>query len=105
MTKESLANEKVKEALELLNRAAIEKKDDLLILISGGYEQVKEVLSESARIPVALKETETRMALSVRRFVSTLEESVSKNPWRCVTVATLAGLVLGLIVPGFRTSK
>ena len=92
-------NEKIHEALELLNQAAKEKREVLTKLMSGGYEDMKEtmgdVIEKSGKTFMrAKKEAEEKL----RDTAETVNTSVHHNPWPFIGGAALCGLVIGLFI-------
>lgn len=100
------SNRKIDEALQLLNEAAKDKKEELRRLLGEKYTTIKEALTE-----VALNNKE--VVGNVRRFtqdaieegqerfgkaVDEIDGEVRKNPWPYIGGAAAAALLLGFIL-------
>lgn len=99
-------NEKIAEALKLLNEAAAEKKTELAGLISDKYESLKEVVIESehsAAQAIALaKRRAMEAATHAKEFTvqkaKVVDEHVHSNPWQYIGGAAVVGVLLGYIL-------
>ena len=104
------SNEKIQEALKLLEEAACEKRDALKTLISERYTHLKDAMSDSE---LNVKESFNRMSHRtaeqaqrfrevgedrVREVASQVDENVHNNPWPYIGGAAVASLMLGYIL-------
>jgi ElaB/YqjD/DUF883 family membrane-anchored ribosome-binding protein len=105
--KENSSNEKIKEALVLLEEAAIEKKDDLKNMIADKCSNLKDMLvNVEGKIEQPLqafgkKAAETAICVKdksiekTKELADVVDEKVHKNPWPYIGGVGLAGLLLG----------
>ncbi len=106
--KSRLKEDKIQEALELLNEAAKEKKDELFHLIDDRYAAIKEVLEEKAgngRQAVSQAKNQLLKALGAEeekliKKAKTLEKKIHRNPWPILGAAVLGSLVFGILIGG-----
>lgn len=100
------SSEKFEEALQLLNEAAREKKDELQKLLGEKYGDIKDALFEVAS---KNKETMNRIKKATlnaveegqERFedaVVDIDKKVKKNPWPYIGGAAAGALLLGFIL-------
>lgn len=101
------SDQKISEALELLNQAAKEKRDELAKLVEEKYSYVKSAFSDTsdgARRTAEQARTAAEDVLHagearLRGTASTVDRSVRENPWAYLSgvaiVCALAGYVLG----------
>ena len=110
MAEATASNEKIHEALELLNQAAKEKKDELRKLMSGKYEHAKEAIAGAMEKPTAWVH-DTSLAVghaavraeaaavdTARAAAATVDESAHKHPWPYIGGALVCGFLVGMIV-------
>lgn len=107
---EDHSNEKIHEALKLLEEAAREKRDALKSLISDRYSHLKSTLSEGEHnvkdslnaIGQRTAEQATRLRNvsedRVREVATQIDEDVHNNPWPYIGGAAVASLMLGYIL-------
>ena len=100
------SNTKITEALELLNEAAREKKDELKGLLTDKYshikqamaagtEQGKQILDKAKHLTqVAIVEGEEK----VKEVVSEADKRVRKDPWAYIAGAAVCSLLLGYLM-------
>ncbi len=108
---EATSNDKIAEALKLLEEAAKEKKDELRNLVSNKYTHLKTVLVDAehsaaeALSAVQKREIEALLhakevsAAKVKEAATIVDGHVRSNPWPYIggtaVVALLAGFILG----------
>jgi ElaB/YqjD/DUF883 family membrane-anchored ribosome-binding protein len=100
------SNEKIAEALKLLNEAAQEKKSDVAGMIGDKYETLKQVIMDSEKsVGHAFWRGEKRAveaALQAKEFgikkAKEVDEHVHDNPWPYIGGAALVGLLVGYIL-------
>ena len=100
------SNEKIVEALELLNEAALEKKDDIIELVNHKYSNIKEAFmgSDFRQSVERMKKNATHAALrakevseeKVKEIATKVDQNVHDNPWPYIGAAALIGLILGI---------
>lgn len=90
------SNEKIHEALELLNAAAKERKEELAQLVSAKYGAVREALTGAAQGTSAwLREKGQAAGHAAKETAATVDEWVHKHPWPYIGGAALGALLLG----------
>lgn len=87
-THSKTSNAKISEALELLNEAAREKKDELKGLMANQYSDIREAMSANL---VQGKE-------KVMAIASDVDERVHKDPWVYIAGTAAASLLLGYLM-------
>jgi ElaB/YqjD/DUF883 family membrane-anchored ribosome-binding protein len=100
------SSQKISEALQLLEEAAKEKKEDIAKLISDRYGGVKELFSTGEeQVSAAVRRARTYASEKasygeekVREYSKALDEEVHRNPWHYIGGAALGGLLLGFIL-------
>lgn len=106
MARQPTSNDKIKEALELLNEAAGEKKDEVKNLAGGKYANLREALSgvegkvagsvqhatESAR------EMKDKGEERIRETTRAVDECVRDEPWKAMGIAAGTALLVGFIM-------
>ena len=104
---------KFEEALQLLNEAAREKKEEIQNLIGDKYSQLREVIEESAtkgrkNFRRAKNEAEEWLddgGESLREVASDLDERVHDNPWGYLGGVAMGALLLGFILGSSSRTK
>lgn len=97
------SNRKIDEALQLLNDAAKDKKDELKRLLGEKYSNIRETLTEVALNNREVLDRAKRIAVErfeesqekVTEAVSELDREVKKNPWPYIGGAAAAALLVG----------
>ncbi|MBF0479141.1 MAG: hypothetical protein HQL26_06625 [Candidatus Omnitrophica bacterium] len=85
-------NAKITEALELLNEAAKEKKNELKDLMSEKYLSMKQAVMEGANHGKQIIEEGKKKALET---VKVVDAQVRENPWPYIGGVALFSIVLG----------
>ena len=95
MTTEShirTSNGKISEALELLNEAAKEKKDELKGLMSDKYSHIREAMTAGVE---HAHEAIIQGQEKVKEIAGDVDKRVHKDPWVYIAGAAAASLLLG----------
>ncbi len=100
------SNEKISEALKLLNEAAREKKTEFQHLLTDKYAHLKDAVLESehtvAQALEAAKKRAVEAAAQAKEYglekAKQVDEQVHKNPWPYIGGAAGFGLLLGYIL-------
>ncbi len=91
--KTSRHHDKIHEALDLLNEAAKEKKEELYGMIGDRYAEIRELLSGQAENGVEfLHQAKKRVAKELHAE----EARVRRNPWPYLGAAAFVALVAGM---------
>ena len=104
------SNKKFEEALNLLNEAAKEKKDEIQGLLGDKYNHIKEAIQEvsSDKMKEFNRFKKTAHAAmeeggeKLKEVTTDLDEKVHENPWAYIGGAAFGALLLGYI---FGSSK
>ena len=103
-------NEKITEALRLLEDAAKGKKEELRTLVSNKYRNLKDALGEAeldmaAAVAAARKRTMEAAQqakdlglVKAKEFAADLDEQVHENPWPYISGVAVAALLVGYIM-------
>jgi len=97
---------KIVEALELLNEAAKEKKDEFKGLFTDKYSHIKQMMvagAEQGKQILDQAEHVTHDALiegeaKIKRVVVEADKRVHENPWPYITSAAALSLLFGFIM-------
>jgi ElaB/YqjD/DUF883 family membrane-anchored ribosome-binding protein len=100
------SNEKIAEALKLLEEAAKEKKEELRNMVASKYGHLKSVLVDGEHaVADTLAAAQKRAAEALRHAkeigeekAKAVDEHVHDHPWAYVGGAALTGLLLGYIL-------
>ena len=100
------SNEKIADALKLLNEAAQEKKSDVASMIADKYEALKQVIVDSEKsVGHAFARGQKRAveaAAQAKEFgikkAKEVDEHVHDNPWPYIGGAALVGILVGYIL-------
>ena len=103
-----IRKDKIQEALELLNDAAQEKKDEVYELLGSKYESLKEVFENAAENGHELVgEAKKRIAKGlhaeekkIKEIAAEMDKKIRRKPWVVLGSVALGSLVLGLIFGG-----
>lgn len=106
ITTEKTSVSKISEALELLNEAAKEKKDELKGLLTDRYTHIKEAISsgtEHSRQIYEKAKHVTQDALlkgeeKIKEAASVVDKQAHKNPWSFVAGAAVVSLFIGYLM-------
>ena len=104
------SSQKFEEALQLLNEAAREKKEEIQNLIGDKYGHIKDALHEAAvknRKQFARYRKLTEEALDeggekLKDIASDVDAQVHENPWPYIGGVALGALLLGFIMGSSR---
>ena len=106
------ANRKIDEALQLLNEAAKDKKDELRRLLGEKYSSIKETLTEVAlsnrdvvdRVRrIATDKIEAGQEKAIEAFED-LDKDIRRNPWGYIGGVAAGALLVGFILGNSRRS-
>ncbi len=102
----SQKHDKLHEALDLLNEAAVEKKEELYGLIGDKYSDLRELLTEQAengqelvngakkRIVKSIHEEEQK----IQKAAKEIDKKIHRDPWPFLGAAALGALLFGVIM-------
>lgn len=97
------SNAKISEALELLNEAAKEKKDELKGLMANRYSHIREAMTSGVdhgkevlkHAQDITKETIIKGSEKAKEIASDVDQRVHKDPWVYIAGTAVATLLLG----------
>jgi len=104
------SNEKISEALRLLEEAAKDKKDELRHLIANKYTNLKNAVVEAEHSVAGTLSTAQKRALDalaqakcvseekIKKAAEVVDTSVHENPWPYVGGAAVVAFLLGFIL-------
>lgn len=101
-----LRKDKIQEALDLLNEAAQEKKEEMFELLGDEYEQLKDFFESAAQNGKALAGQAKKQIVNglhqeekkLKETAAKWDEKVHENPWKFLGSVALGSLVLGLVL-------
>ena len=104
MTKQD--THKIQEALDLLNAAAHEQKDDIGELLKGKYEALKDVVQglETEAVDAAkhgaerLSELKDSATERVKETAQNIDQKVHDDPWKTLGLPILGAFVVGYLL-------
>ena len=97
---------KFEEALQLLNEAARDKKDEIQNLLTDKYSDIQSLIRKTAKTKIkeagryrdVAEEALEEGTEQLKNVVSDVDSKVHENPWPYVGGAALAALLLGFIM-------
>ncbi|MDD5482378.1 MAG: hypothetical protein PHP98_01810 [Kiritimatiellae bacterium] len=110
MNAAATGNEKLSEALKLLEEAAQSKKSELQNIIKGKYSNLREALSDKEEDVVKALAAAKKRALEAashateigseraREIASDIDKQVRENPWPYIGGVALGALLIGFIL-------
>jgi ElaB/YqjD/DUF883 family membrane-anchored ribosome-binding protein len=106
MTGMTHGNDKIAEALRLLDEAAAEKKSELASMLTDNYGTLKSVIMESesgmAHAVAQGKARAIEAAMQAKELgiekAKRVDEHVHRNPWQYIGGAAVIGLLFGYIL-------
>ena len=107
------SNKKFEEALQLLNEAAREKKQEIQQLFGDKYTHIRQAVQEAAalqgerlnRVRAAAGEAIEYSNERIKQVASDVDERVKENPWAYIGGAAVGALLLGYILGASRNNK
>ena len=101
-----IRKDKIQEALELLNEAAHEKREEVYEIVGDRYEHLKDIFEKTLHngqevIGEATKRVSKNLnqeKRKVRDAAVRLDRKAHKDPWVLISSAALGSLVLGMIL-------
>lgn len=110
MNTAAAGNEKLSEALKLLEEAAKEKKDELQNMLKGRYSHLKEALGDKEEDVVKALAAARKHALEAathateigtekaREIAADVDKQVRENPWPYIGGVAIGALLIGYIL-------
>jgi ElaB/YqjD/DUF883 family membrane-anchored ribosome-binding protein len=107
---EHTSNDKISEALKLLEEAAIQKKDELKSVLSDKYTHLRDVVmdTESSLVKslaatrkqaiAAALEAKERGVEKAREIAGEVDQHVHRNPWQYIAGTAALGLLVGYLL-------
>jgi ElaB/YqjD/DUF883 family membrane-anchored ribosome-binding protein len=95
----TISNEKLHEAMTLLNEAAQAKRDEVRALIDEKYSDLRSVFDDAADASAGwVRKTGGMVVGNAKKAASTVDESVHENAWLYVGGAAFGALLLGYVL-------
>ncbi len=100
------SNAKISEALELLNEAAKEKKDELKGLMANKYAHIREAMTSGVEHGKEVlkhaqditRETIVKGSEKAKEIAADVDKRVHKDPWAYIAGAAAVSLLLGYLM-------
>jgi ElaB/YqjD/DUF883 family membrane-anchored ribosome-binding protein len=100
------STKKFEEALQLLNEAAKEKKDEIQNLLGDKYSDIRKVIEQAAgkqkqnlkRVQRVAEDWMEEGEEKLRDVVTEVDERVHENPWPYIGGVAVGALMLGFIL-------
>lgn len=97
---------RIDDALDILNQAAKEKREEFSKILTGKYSHLKGAVLGSVKSQTEsfdelrenLEETFKESGEILRETTTTLDRQVRENPWPYLSAAAAAGALLGFIL-------
>ena len=113
MSTDSASNKKFEEALNLLNEAAKEKKDEIQNLLGDKYTDIRRVIEQTAAKQKQNLKKAGRLAEEwieeggekFREVASEVDDRVHENPWPYIGGVAIGSLLLGFILGSSSRNK
>ena len=107
------STKKFEEALQLLNEAAREKKQEIQQLFGDKYTHIRQAVEDAAaqqgerlnRVRQATGEAIEFGGERAKQVAAELDEKVKENPWAYIGGAAVGALLLGFILGASRNNK
>lgn len=107
------STKKFEEALQLLNDAAREKKDEIQNLLGDKYTHIREVIEDTAmkgrknfrRAKQTAEDFLGEGTESLREVADDLDDKVHENPWGYIGGVAVGALLLGFILGSSSRTK
>src|SRR5438105_3610859 len=102
----SIKRDKIQEALELLNEAAQEKREEVYEILGNKYEYLKDVFETATENGQEMAGHARKQIIKglhaeekkVRDAAAQWDKKVHKDPWVFISSVALGSLVLGIIL-------
>lgn len=112
-TDNSTSSKKFEEALQLLNDAAREKKDEIQNLLGDKYTDIRRIIEQAASKQQKNIKRAQRVAgewleegeEKFREVAEDMDEKVHENPWQYIGGAAVGALLLGFILGSSSRNK
>ena len=106
-------SEKLHEALQLLNEAAREKKQEIQQLFGDKYTHIRQAVQDAAaqqgerfnRVRQAAGEAIEIGGERIKQVASDVDEKVKENPWPYIGGVAVGALLLGFILGASRNNR
>lgn len=92
---ETIGSERIRQALQLINDAAREKREELMGLLEEKYENIRGVFEDAAQ---GARSALSRGDRGFREAAARLEGDVRQNPWAFVGGVAAFSLLFGYIL-------
>ena len=100
------SNHKLQDALELLNEAAKEKKEELYDVMGDKYSHIRDILSDTAKngkkvVNHSRKEFIKALHGREQEFVhkaKEIDKQIHENPWMYVGIVAVSSVLLGYLM-------